>query len=210
MRRVALAVAACAAALAVACGPQRVRTPERSGQQALVVLLPDSETGAVGRAAASNRRGTTELDAARESARVFTGEPPTPATVLSEAEVERLFGEALSALPPPAQHFTLNFLFESDELTAESSALVPQILKSVADRPFADVSVVGHTDTTGTRAGNFGLGHKRAAMIRNLLVKAGLDASFIKVMSHGELDPVVATADDVFEARNRRVEITVR
>lgn len=174
------------------------------------MLLPDPETGAVGRAAASNPSGTTDLDAARESTRISSGQAPTPVTVLSEAEVQRIFGEALSALPPAPQHFILYFRFESDELTEASSALVPEILKAVQGRPFADVIVVGHTDTTGTPAGNFELGLKRANTVRGFLVGAGLEASFIDVISHGESDLLVATADEVFEPRNRRVEITVR
>ena len=74
---------------------------------------------------------------------------------MSEADVQRLFGDALSALPPAPQHFTLFFRFESDELTDESRALLPQILQAVKDRPFPDVAVVGHTDTTGTAAINY-------------------------------------------------------
>jgi outer membrane protein OmpA-like peptidoglycan-associated protein len=47
------------------------------------------------------------------------------------------------------------FRFESDELTDESRALLPQILQAVKDSaPFPDVAVVGHTDTTGRRPGN--------------------------------------------------------
>ena len=56
-------------------------------------------------------------------------------TVLSEAEVQAQFGSLLSALPPAPQHFILYFRFESDELTAESRALVPDILRAVKDRP---------------------------------------------------------------------------
>ena len=89
---------------------------------------------------------------------------------MSEADAQLLFGETLSALPPAAQHFTLYFRFESDELTDESRALLPQILQAVKDRPFPDVAVVGHTDTTGTPAGNKELGLRRANAIRNRLV----------------------------------------
>jgi outer membrane protein OmpA-like peptidoglycan-associated protein len=47
-------------------------------------------------------------------------------------------------------------------------------------------------------------------MIQNLLVNEGLDASLIEVTSLGESDPLVRTADEVLEPRNRRVEISVR
>jgi outer membrane protein OmpA-like peptidoglycan-associated protein len=191
------------------CGPRRIRTSASPGQT-LVVLLPDPDDGAVGRAVASSGAAVSELAAARESITVSPNQPPSPVTIMSEPDVARVFGDALSALPSAPLHFLLYFRFESEELTDESRALVPQILQAVKDRPFPDVAVVGHTDTTGTRAGNFDLGLRRARAIRSRLVEAGIDASVIEVSSHGEADLLVKTADEVLEARNRRVEITVR
>jgi outer membrane protein OmpA-like peptidoglycan-associated protein len=129
---------------------------------------------------------------------------------MSEADAQRQFGGALSALPPAAQHYTLYFRFESDELTDESRALVPQILQALTGRPFPDVAVIGHTDTTGTPAGNFELGLRRAYAIRRTLIGAQVAASMIEATSHGEADLLIKTADEVLEPRNRRVEITVR
>jgi flagellar motor protein MotB len=51
---------------------------------------------------------------------------------------------------------------------------------------------------------------KRALMVRNLLVEAGLDGSAIDATSVGELDLLVKTADETPEPRNRRVDIFVR
>jgi outer membrane protein OmpA-like peptidoglycan-associated protein len=51
---------------------------------------------------------------------------------------------------------------------------------------------------------------KRGIMVRNLLVDAGLDPSAVEVTSHGEAVLLVATPDEIYEARNRRVEITIR
>lgn len=207
-RRVAALVATLAPAFVWSCGPQRIGTPERPGQT-VAVLLPDAD-GAVGRAAVSNPSGTTNLAAARDSTTVRANQPPGPATVLSEADVQRLFGDALSALPPAPQRFTLRFRFDSDELTDESRSQVPDIVQAVRNRPAPDVLVIGHTDTIGTAASNFELGLKRATTVRNLLVEAGLDASFVEVISHGEEDRLVPTADETAEPRNRRVEIAVR
>jgi outer membrane protein OmpA-like peptidoglycan-associated protein len=131
-------------------------------------------------------------------------------TVMSEADVNRLFGDVLATLPPPPLQFVLYFRFESDDLTVESQALVPMVLDAVRNRPFPDVAVIGHTDTTGTKASNVELGLRRANAIRALLVRAGVSADLIIATSHGEADPLVKTADEVAEPRNRRVEITVR
>jgi outer membrane protein OmpA-like peptidoglycan-associated protein len=73
-----------------------------------------------------------------------------------------------------------------------------------------EVSVVGHTDTTGTSRSNVELGMKRGIMVQGLLVQAGLNSSAIEVTSHGEAVLLVTTPDETYEPRNRRVEITIR
>jgi outer membrane protein OmpA-like peptidoglycan-associated protein len=116
----------------------------------------------------------------------------------------------LSALPPPPRQFTLFFRFESDELTEQSQALIPEVLAAVKAHAVQDVVVIGHTDTMGTQPANYALGLKRAVTVRNLLVNAGLNGSTIDVTSVGELDPLVKTPDETPEPRNRRVDISVR
>lgn len=197
------------AVAASSCGPKRVSTPAPVSRSQ-VVLLADPESGARGRATVSNPSGSVDLVGERDSTEVALNQSPLPARTLAEAELQRVFGDAITSLPPSPQRFILQFQFDSDELTAEGRKLVPEILRSVGERPAPEVDVVGHTDTTGTTQGNFALGMKRAAMVRELLVKAGLDASLIDVQSHGESDPVVRTADNTYEPRNRRVEVAVR
>ena len=197
--------------LASACGPKPVQTtpPPPPGED-LVVLLPDADTHAVGRATVSNQAGSVEISRERESTRISRGQAPAPPTVMPDAEFQALFGDVMASLPSPAKHFILYFRFESDELTDESRALLTDVLQEVKNRPVPEVLVVGHTDTTGAGPANYQLGLRRATMVRTLLVQAGLDPALIEVTSHGEADLLVPTADNVLEARNRRVEITVR
>jgi len=54
------------------------------------------------------------------------------------------------------------------------------------------------------------LGLQRANSVRTTLIEAGLDGAAIDVTSHGESTLLVPTADDVYEPKNRRVDITVR
>jgi OOP family OmpA-OmpF porin len=202
--------ATCAAScLSGACGARTVQQPEVPGQ-ALVVLLPDTDSDHVGRAVVTNAHGTVELSEARQATLVTARRAPEPVRALSEGEVRDLFGETLAALPPPPRHYTLFFEFDSEELTRESRALTPEIVRVVKERRVADVLIVGHTDTTGSRATNFELGLRRAGAVRTLLRDGGLDLASLSVVSHGETELLVPTADGVFEARNRRVEITVR
>jgi outer membrane protein OmpA-like peptidoglycan-associated protein len=187
----------------------RVEIPERPGQT-LTVLLPDGDDDTSGRATVSNASGAAELAAPRDASVVSAGQPPSAPTRLRESEVRRIFGDALDALPPAPQQFTLFFRFESDELTDDSRSMVPEILQALKEHPVPEILIVGHTDTTGTIAANFDLGRKRAEMVRGVLMEAGLDTSAIEVTSHGESDLLVPTADEVFESRNRRVDISVR
>src|SRR5438034_2138119 len=129
-----------AAVLVVACGPKHVAQPARPIPPALIVLLPDPESGTTGRAHVSNGFGSADLDAPRAATRVSADAPPG-VTTMSEAEVARLFGAALAALPPAPRHFTLEFKFESDALTEESTALVPEILRTVKALAIPEVVV---------------------------------------------------------------------
>jgi outer membrane protein OmpA-like peptidoglycan-associated protein len=204
-------VAAFAAALEAACAGKHAAVPApQETDRTLVVLLPDSDSGVTGRAFVENKSGTTDLNAARDSSTATPSAAPTAVTTMSEEEVQRLFGETLAALPMAPVHFTLNFKFESDELTDESRALLPQILNTVKERNIPEVLVVGHTDTMGTPRANIDLGLTRANTVRNLLVQVGVDPELIEVRSHGESDLLVKTPDETPEARNRRVEISVR
>jgi outer membrane protein OmpA-like peptidoglycan-associated protein len=206
--RAIAAIAACAVTLACAARSTHV---SKAGPHDLIVLLPDpGNGGTVGSAVVSTPAGSVELNAPRDATTVARNEAPAPVAGISDADVRAVFGGVLANLPPPPQSFTLYFRFDSEELIEESRAVAQRVLQVVKERPFPEVVVRGHTDTTGTAAQNFELGLKRANTVRALLVSTGVDPAFIDVVSHGESDLLVRTPDGVFEPRNRRVEITVR
>jgi len=177
----------------------------------MVALLPDPETKTLGRAVVSSPRGgSVELTDERHTTRVGIGQNPVAPFTISEAAVQRLFGDALAAQPPAPRQFLLYFESGTNQLTPESDKRLPEILAFVKSRPAPDVTVVGHTDTTGTARANIELGRSRANMIRDRLVATGLDASLVSVASHGEADLLVPTPDETPEPLNRRVEVSVR
>ena len=107
-----------------ACSPKPVvATPEKPGGT-LFALLPDPDSQAVGRVTVTSPAGSMELTTARRSTVVSAGQAPTPEAPMHGAEVQRIFGDALAALPPAPQRFVLYFQFDSDELTAESRRLL--------------------------------------------------------------------------------------
>jgi outer membrane protein OmpA-like peptidoglycan-associated protein len=202
-------IAVLTAACAAACGPKRVATPAPP-PQTLAVLLPDPDPGSQSKVVVSNAGGSVELSHDRNATRVAPNQPPSPPSPMNDAEIQKVFGTTLAHLPAAVQVFNLYFRFESDELTDTSRAVLPTVLNAVRDRPAPEVTVIGHTDTTGDPKRNLDLGLKRATAVRALLVAAGLDASLVDVASHGEADLLIPTPDETVEPRNRRVEITIR
>jgi outer membrane protein OmpA-like peptidoglycan-associated protein len=194
----------------LACGPKRPGAPSPPSGD-LIVLLPDRTTGAIGQIVVSNPSGSVDIGGSRQATEVRAGQAPSAPRDLDEATVRRIFGDALSAVPPDPDLFTLYFEFESNQLTAESRKLLPAILDLVVKaRPAPEVIVIGHTDTTGGAAANLALGLKRAATVRQLLIDTGIEASLVEINSHGEGNPLIKTPDNTPEPRNRRVEIAVR
>jgi len=207
-RRYAAVIVLLALGLTAGCGPRRVET--NAAPPTTVVLLAEAD-GTVGRAVVTNTAGPGTVDLAGDrEATTVTGRGPSAAAALDAAAIEKEYGATLATLPLAPEAFTLYFRLESDELTDESRALLPGVLKAVAGRPAPEVGVVGHTDTTGEARSNYTLGLERANRVRTLLIGAGVNAGLIDVSSLGESDLRVKTADNVPEPRNRRVEISVR
>lgn len=175
----------------------------------MVVLEPDSD-GKTGAVTVSNQAGSVGIDSPHQATTVSdrTKTPVAPAAIGKET-IDALFSGALSIQPKPPVHFLL--YFEKDLLlTADSSRLVAEILTAIKERNSTDISVVGHTDTVGSREYNVTLSRNRADSIKDLLILKGVDQAQIRTTSHGKENPLVKTEDNVIEPRNRRVEVVVR
>ncbi|HEX7798070.1 MAG TPA: OmpA family protein [Vicinamibacterales bacterium] len=197
--------------LACACHHEYGQPPSPPQRREMVALLPDPESNTVGHVVVTSLRGgTVELTDARTTTRVVNGQIPSVPFSLSEDEVQQLFGDAIAARPLAPRHFLLYFESGSDRLTPESEQLLPEILQHVKGRPVPDVTVTGHTDTTGSAQFNIEMGLNRASVIRDRLAATGLDLSLVSMDSHGEADLLVPTPDETPEPRNRRVEVSVR
>lgn len=175
-----------------------------------VVLLPDPD-GKVGHVTVSTDAGSTEITQAREATVVKGRESqPTSPEILSQDEIDADFSPVLAILPNQPVHYILYFNSESTELKAESKKVLPKILESIKSRNSQYISVIAHTDTAGDRKYNLQLSRRRASAISRILIKKGIDSTYVKATSHGEENPLIKTADNVHEPKNRRVEVVVR
>jgi outer membrane protein OmpA-like peptidoglycan-associated protein len=181
-----------------------------AGQKSLVVLLP--EDGKVsGEVTVENAHGSQVLNQSWQAAEI-PGADARPATpvMMGEMAVQGIFGEVLSAMPLPAVRYILYFSLDSAELMPESQLLLPEVLKAVNARKPAELSVVGHTDTTGSVEYNYRLGLLRARTVPELLMSLGAAPAIIETLSRGKSDLLVKTGDQTPEPRNRRAEVTIR
>ncbi len=178
-----------------------------SQQQALFVVLPNPGGGS---GAVTIDDGTKKvlLDKPYAAGEVRGG--AAKRVDVAPAQVDRIFGKALAAQPILPAHFRLYFALNSERLTPASKIAYRKVFEDIQRRPVYQIEVIGHTDTVGEKDYNQKLSLARAKAIAERLAHEGLDRSAIKVSGRGELDQAVATGDDIYEPRNRRVEIDVR
>jgi outer membrane protein OmpA-like peptidoglycan-associated protein len=178
-----------------------------SSRQSLFVVLPNPD-GSSGAVTIEDGQKSVLLDHPYAAGEIRGG-VAAPVKV-DQAQVQQIFGNALSAQPILPAHFVLYFEKDSDTLTPDSQRQYKAVFADIKRRGVYEVEVIGHTDTLGNPPHNQQLSMSRAVMIRERLEHNGINAKSISVAGRGQLDLAVPTGDQVAEPRNRRVEITVR
>ena len=98
---------------------------------------------------------------------------------------------------------TINFAFNSSDLTEEAKATLRQQASFIRQFPEVRFRVYGHTDLVGSEAYNKALGLRRAKAAVAYLSSQGIGTARLEaVVSFGKTQPVIATPGP--EARNRR------
>jgi outer membrane protein OmpA-like peptidoglycan-associated protein len=97
-----------------------------------------------------------------------------------------------------------------------SASLKPSGRRAIADlarfmreHPERHIVIEGFTDNHGSARANQRLSERRAQVVRDALVKHGIDAERIAARGLGEAYPVASNQDPNGRSRNRRVEILI-
>jgi outer membrane protein OmpA-like peptidoglycan-associated protein len=109
-----------------------------------------------------------------------------------------------------APSFIVFFDFDKSDLTPAAQDTIRKAAAAYRTKGGAQIKASGHTDRAGTEAYNMALSLRRANAVKDMLVREGVPGADISVVALGEGQPMVATADGVREAQNRRVEIVIR
>jgi outer membrane protein OmpA-like peptidoglycan-associated protein len=172
-----------------------------------VTLMPDGD-GKVGRVTVTSPGDKQGLEqawaqiAVAKDGRMSTSQADAASFNAANANV-------LQALPAPPYSAILYFVAGTSELTRASAELLPEVAARIRERSPTQISVVGHTDSTGSDEINYRLGLERAREVDRLLHREMKDLGPTSVKSFGSKDPLVPTGPQVDEPRNRRVEINV-
>ncbi len=133
---------------------------------------------------------------------VYPPPPPPPA-----------YGPTPAAAPAPlasqGRNFRVFFDFDKASLTTDGARVVRQAADAYRRGRAARIEVTGYTDLSGTSEYNMDLSKRRADAVRSALTADGVPASAINERWRGKDNPLVATANGVREARNRRVDIVL-
>jgi outer membrane protein OmpA-like peptidoglycan-associated protein len=128
--------------------------------------------------------------------------PPMPAPAPAPVSTA-----PIPAPAPASNNFTVYFDFDSWTLTAEDLTVLTNVINTARTGGQSHISVVGHTDTSGSAEYNQKLSVRRANVVVEALVDMGARRAAIKASGVGKNDLAVQTGDNVKEAKNRRTVI---
>jgi outer membrane protein OmpA-like peptidoglycan-associated protein len=114
------------------------------------------------------------------------------------------------AQPPAPRTWMVFFDTNSTALSEQSNATVGAAAGIAKSSANARVTVTGYTDTEGAVAYNQALSVRRAASVKDALVRNGVAPQAISVVGEGERGQFVPTGDQVKYPSNRRVGIVVQ
>ena len=103
-------------------------------------------------------------------------------------------------------------LFEVDRADLKPGAMrdLRQLADALIRFPETEVSIEGHTDSTGTSEYNEDLSERRAAAVRNYLLAQGVDRRRLDTLGLGEHQPVASNDTAAGRQQNRRVEVVIQ
>ncbi|MEM7210522.1 MAG: OmpA family protein [Pseudomonadota bacterium] len=129
---------------------------------------------------------------------------------ITPADAKALLDEALAACAPggPA-NYIVYFGFNRTNLTDRARATLDEVVGAVQSMGATALSLVGHADTVGSASYNQGLSERRARRVAEALVERGVPGNAMTLAGRGENQLARPTGNNVREALNRRVEITL-
>jgi outer membrane protein OmpA-like peptidoglycan-associated protein len=133
-------------------------------------------------------------------------------TVLTQAMQQEMTSDAAAwaaAINAGGQVAVYGVEFDTGKATLkpESEKVLGDVLSLLQAQTDWKMRIEGHTDSTGTKAGNQVLSQQRAAAVVAWLVAKGVAADRLTAVGMGDTKPIADNSTDDGRAKNRRVEL---
>ncbi|MBC8422876.1 OmpA family protein [bacterium] len=120
----------------------------------------------------------------------------------SEAEIITTGDELMVRL------YGISFPVGTSEIRPQDFGVLTHVQQVLREFPASEVTVEGHTDSSGDDAYNQQLSERRALAVKSYLdANMGLSADRIAARGRGEASPIANNETDAGRARNRRIEV---
>lgn len=103
----------------------------------------------------------------------------------------------------------ISFAVGSADIQPNFRTILNTFASGLAANTASNVTIIGHTDSSGSDAVNNPLSLNRAASVRDYLSTRGVNSNRITISGRGSHEPLVANDTAANKAKNRRVEIFV-
>jgi outer membrane protein OmpA-like peptidoglycan-associated protein len=103
----------------------------------------------------------------------------------------------------------ISFATGRSDISPSFRPILDRFASGLNENPNTTVTIIGHTDSTGSDAVNNPLSFDRASRTRDYLAGRGVAPQRIYVDGRGSREPIASNATAEGRARNRRVEIFV-
>lgn len=103
----------------------------------------------------------------------------------------------------------ISFAVGRADVQPNFKTILDTFASGLVTNPNSNVTIIGHTDSSGSDAVNNPLSLNRAASVRDYLTSKKVAASRITIDGRGSREPLVANDTSANKAKNRRVEIFV-
>lgn len=101
------------------------------------------------------------------------------------------------------------FAYDRSDLNANAKTSLDKLRTTLLKYPETNITVIGHTDSKGTKQYNQTLSESRANSVANYTSQNGVDRNRLTAIGKGETDPIATNDTEEGSASNRRVEFVI-
>ena len=162
-----------------------------------------SSTALLGLALIMAMANCSKKDVTQEEPAITAGGEGAPATTEGTVGAGEAGGQTTSEMQ------TVYYGYDSFKLTSEARETLKATAEYMKANAGTSVQIEGHCDERGTTEYNLALGERRANAAKDYLVRLGVDASRLSIISYGEERPQDPGHDESAWSKNRRAAFVV-